>query len=736
MLQRILRIAGGHRAASARHTHTDIDAADLVWALGSLCALNRVPFDPELLLKQFPPPYTTDTLIHAARALGFRIKLMGCAAGELASLNFPCLAALRRPASEPEPEEPPPAAEATTLAFVSEASAEGVALFEAGTNTPRTLPLAEFAARFAGFVFLVARQPQALKDPDGAGEGARFGFRWFVPELLRHRRVWREVVAASLVIQLLALGTPLFTQTIVDKVVVHRTESTLVVIAIGLAVFMVFSALLTWVRQYLVLHTGNRVDAVLAAAVFDHLFKLPPRYFEHRPTGVIAARLHGVETIREFVASAAVTLILDLPFLLIFVAVMFWYSVSLTLIALGVLAVIVTMSLALAPLFQARLNEQFLLGARNQAFLTEYVAGLETVKSLQMEPQLKSRYGDYLAEYMRAGFRMRSIANTYNVAAGGLEQLMSLLILVVGAYTVMSSTSFTIGMLVAFQMFGARLSQPMLRLVGLWQQFQQASLSVKRLGDIMNAPTEPYSVVPARLREGRGRIEIDNLSFRYSEKLPYLYQGFGLTVNPGKVVAIMGPSGSGKSTLAKLLQGFYLPSEGSIRLDGADIGHLSANELRHYFGVVPQETVLFSGTLYDNLLMANPHASFEQIVHACRMADIHDVVEKLPQGYQTEIGERGAGLSGGQKQRLAIARALLKRPKILVFDEATSSLDSHTAEHFAATINQLKGKVTMLFITHALPKSLQVDEVVRIGGERLSVVAGDKAARDEPREET
>ena len=736
MLQRILRIAGGHRAAPARHTHTDIGAADLVWALGSLCALNRVPFDPELLLKQFPPPYTTDTLIHAARALGFRIKLMGCAAGELASLNFPCLAALRRPASEPEPEEPPPAAEATTLAFVSEASAEGVALFEAGTNTPRTLPLAEFAARFAGFVFLVARQPQALKDPDGAGEGARFGFRWFVPELLRHRRVWQEVIAASLVIQLLALGTPLFTQTIVDKVVVHRTEGTLVVIAIGLAVFMVFSAILTWVRQYLVLHTGNRVDAVLAAAVFDHLFKLPPRYFEHRPTGVIAARLHGVETIREFVASAAVTLILDLPFLLIFVAVMFWYSVSLTLIALGMLAVIVTMSLALAPLFQARLNEQFLLGARNQAFLTEYVAGLETVKSLQMEPQLKSRYGDYLAEYMRAGFRMRSIANTYNVAAGGLEQLMSLLILVVGAYTVMSSTSFTIGMLVAFQMFGARLSQPMLRLVGLWQQFQQASLSVKRLGDIMNAPTEPYSVVPARLREGRGKIEIDNLSFRYSEKLPYLYQGFGLIVNPGKVVAIMGPSGSGKSTLAKLLQGFYPPSEGSIRLDGADIGHLSANELRHYFGVVPQETVLFSGTLYDNLLMANPHASFEQIVHACRMADIHDVVEKLPQGYQTEIGERGAGLSGGQKQRLAIARALLKRPKILVFDEATSSLDSHTAEHFAATINQLKGKVTMLFITHALPKSLQVDEVVRIGGERLSVVAGDKAARDEPREET
>jgi ATP-binding cassette, subfamily B, bacterial HlyB/CyaB len=521
---------------------------------------------------------------------------------------------------------------------------------------------------------------------------------------------------------LASLVTPLFTQVIIDKVVVHRTESTLIVIGIGLAVFMVFSSLLSWVRQYLVLHTGNRVDAVLGASVFDHLFKLPPRYFEHRPTGVIAARLHGVETIREFVASAAVTLILDLPFLFIFVGIMFYYSVSLTVLALGLIGTIVILSLIVAPIFRARLNEQFLLGARNQAFVTEYVAGLETVKSLQMEPQLNSRYSDYLADYLRSGFRMKQIANTYNVVANGIEQLMTMLILVVGAYTVMHSTEFSIGMLVAFQMFASRVSQPMLRLVGLWQQFQQANLSVQRLGDIMNAPTEPYSVLPSRLREGKGKIEIDDLSFRYAENLPFLYQGFRLTVEPGHVVAIMGPSGSGKSTLAKLLLGFYVPTGGTIKLDGNDIRYLSANELRHTFGVVPQETTLFSGTLYDNLLMANPHASFEQIVHACRMAEIHETIDQLPQGYQTEIGERGVGLSGGQKQRIAIARALLKQPKILIFDEATSSLDAQTAEHFAGTINQLKGKVTMLFITHALPKALMVDEVVRIGVGSATVV--------------
>lgn len=704
-----------------------------VWALGSFCSLNRIPFDPELLLQRFPPPYTLETLIQAARALGFSIRNKACSPEEISQHPLPCLAVIHAPvdsadisvaeedAGESKPADNPPA---ITLALISEADAEQIKYFMAGSNTPQVSSTAEFASQFAGTIFLLKPNSKAIKDPDADKEAA-FGFRWFVPELLKHKPIWRDVLLASLIIQLVALATPLFTQVIIDKVVVHRTESTLIVIAIGLAVFMIFSALLTWVRQYLVLHTGNRVDAVLGSAVFEHLFALPTRYFEHRPTGVISARLHGVESIREFVASAAVTLILDLPFLLIFVAIMFYYSVMLTLIALSILGVIIGMSLMMAPLFQARMSEQFLLGARNQAFVTEYVSGLETVKSLQMEPQLKSRYGDYLADYLHAGFRMKQIGNTYNVAANTLEQMMTLLILVVGAYIVMNGTDFTIGMLVAFQMFSGKLSQPMLRLVGLWQQFQQASMSVKRLGDIMNAPTEPYSLIPNRVGGNQGKIEVEGLSFRYSEDLPYLYRDFGLEVNPGETVVIMGPSGSGKSTLAKLLLGFYAPADGQIKIDGTDIRHFSANELRSYFGVVPQETVLFSGTIYENLLMANPHATFDHVVQACRMAEIHDTIEKLPQGYQTEIGERGVGLSGGQKQRLAIARALLKRPKILIFDESTSNLDPHTAEHFARTINQLKGKVTMLFITHALPKSLQVDKTVRIG-EKLTVVEGDK----------
>ena len=700
---------------------------DFVWALQTVCAVHKKPFDTALLLQQFPPPYDEAALVRAAQALGFKCQLRHVPLEQLAQLPLPLLVELKsKPTSSNQTDAPItdvlPAS--PCLALLVAISHDQVVWLPANTQTPVTQALSEFTATLTGRVYLLYPLGEALRDPDAAQGASTFGFGWFVPELLKHRKVWHEVLGASLVIQLLALGLPLFTQAIIDKVVVNRTDSTLIALGIGMTVFMLFTALLTWVRQYAILHTGNRVDAVLGSSVFQHLFSLPPRYFQNRPTGVIAARLHGVETIREFIASAAVTLILDLPFLLICMGVMFYYSVTLTLIVLGILSVIALLSFLIAPVFQTRLNEQFLLGARKQAFVTEYIGGLETVKSLQFEPQLQARYDNYLATYLQSGFKTKQIANTYNVTANTLEQMMTLLVLVVGAWTVMhpdsvaiasgTGTVFTIGMLVAFQMFAGKLSQPMLRMVGLWQQFQQARLAVDRLGDLMNAPAEPYRLAPSRKTEGKGAIEFIAVGFRYSPDLPLLYQNVNLTITPGQTVAIMGPSGTGKSTLTKLLQGFYRPTEGRILVDGIDIMHLSANELRANFGVVPQETVLFSGTVYDNLLMANPLASFEQVVQACQMAEIHDAIQTLPQGYQTEIGERGAGLSGGQKQRLAIARALLKRPKVLIFDEATSALDAQTANAFATTINALRGKVSMLFVTHALPKTLVVDAVYLI----------------------
>ena len=715
----------------------DLSRDDFIWTLGTLCALHRIPFDPGLFLGQFPPPYSVEKLLAALAALGFRAGESSAKSLDPRLTPFPCIA-FRRAGGGGAP----------ALAPAILAGGEGgrLAVFESSRQGPETLEPAKFDEIFEPLVLMLRRDAAPADDPDEARAKPRaFGFKWFVPELLRHKRIWREVLLASLAIQLVGLATPLFTQVVIDKVVVHHTESTLWVVGLGLAMFMAFGAVMSWMRQYLVLHTGNRVDAVLGQAVFRHLFRLPLPYFENRQTGVLVARLNAVEQIREFVSGAAVSLLLDCPFLVVFLAVMFWYSWKLTLIALAVLLVIVVLSFAVTPLFRAKLNRQFMVGARNTAFVTEYISGMATVKSLQMEPVLEERYGEQLAQYLAAGFETRQLANTYNVIANALEQVMTLGILVVGALLVIDSAAlasigavtFTIGMLVAFQMFASRLSQPMLRLVGLWQQFQQAEIAVRRLGDVMDIPAEPHALIPQRAGGPdvkAGRIEFQSVSFRYSDKYPWLYRNLNLAIKPGQLTVLVGPSGCGKSTLAKLLLGFYPPSDGRILMEGQDTRSMSANELRAAFGVVPQETTLFSGSVYDNLQLANPQADFAQIAAACRMAEIHEVIEALPQGYQTALGEHGVGLSGGQRQRIAIARALLKNPRVLIFDEATSNLDNPTAESFAQTVNQLKGKVTLLFIAHQLPRGLQVDEVIQFGAHaaaqpptQMSVIEEDKS---------
>ena len=681
---------------------TGLGTDDFLWLIGSLCRINRVPFAAELVQQRFPPPHSLGQFIEALGALGFKAGEHAPAKGGLADVRFPCVGLLKGDPARP--------------VLLMKGDGERLLYFVAGSQKPEVLPLAEFGARFEPTLILLRHEAAAPADPDAGEAGAeRFGFRWFAAELLKHKRIWRDVLLASLCIQLIGLTTPLFTQVIIDKVVVHQTDSTLIAIAVGLAMFMLFNAGMGWLRQYMILHTGNRVDAVLGSQVFRQILRLYLPFFERRPTGVLIARVHAVETIRQFMAGASASLALDMPFLLVFVAVMFAYSWQLTLIALGFLGAIAAISFLVAPLLRARLNKQFLFGARNQAFLTEYVSGIETVKSLQMEPRLEARYDELLADYLDSGFATRTLSNTYNTAANALEQAMTLALLCVGALLVMRNDGFTIGMLVAFQMFAARMSQPMLRLASLWQEFQQANIAVKRLGDIMNAPAEPYALVPSRAADGKGEVQVSGLGFRYSTEHPYLYRNLNLTLKPGKLTVLTGSSGSGKSTLAKILMGFYPPEDGQVLIDGRDIRYFPANELRQNFGVVPQETVLFSGTIYENLVAGQPSAAFEDVVKACKIAEIHDFIEKLPKGYQTELGEHGVGLSGGQKQRLAIARAALKRPRILIFDEATSNLDAATAEHFAQTVNQLKGRVTILFIAHQYAKGLLVDEVIRLG---------------------
>jgi subfamily B ATP-binding cassette protein HlyB/CyaB len=691
---------------------SSIERDHFVWALGAMCRMHKVPFDADQAMRQFLPPYRFDHLSEAARSLGFEAKLTRLSGSRLQATQTPCIVALKPGPDGANGGKRPDCAD---VGMVVRAGADELDLLHAPGGAEGRLTRDAFVECFSGDALQFRPAPGPVARADDA-ESGKFGFAWFVPELLKHRALWRDVLLASLAIQVIALVTPLLTQVVIDRVVAHQTVNTLVAIAMALALLVAFTATMSWARQYLILHTGNRIDAALANRVFEHLLALPARYFETRPTGTLTARLHGIETIREFLTGAAVTVVLDLPFLLVFLAAMLYYSVELTLVVVALLAVMVALSLAIAPLIRRSLDRQFMLGARNQAFLTEFVAGIETVKSLQMEPQLRRRYSEYLSGLLTAGFRTRQLHNGYNVAVQSLEQVVALAVLCLGALEVMRNEGFTVGMLVAFQMFSSRLAQPLSRFAGLWQEFQQAGIAVKRLGDLMDAPGEPVSAVPQHAPSAETHIELDNVWFRHSERSAELFRGLSYEILDGQCVAITGASGSGKSTLARLLQGLYAPTEGRIRINGHDIRSLPVNELRSLLGVVPQDTVLFSGTVYENLLLGNPHAGFEEVVHACRLAEIHETIEALPEGYQTWLGEHGTGLSGGQKQRIAVARALLKRPRVLLFDEATSQLDAPTADALFATINRLRRRLTIIVVAHEAPRSLQLDGCIALGG--------------------
>jgi subfamily B ATP-binding cassette protein HlyB/CyaB len=683
--------------------------ADTFWAIGSLCNLQRLPFDAGLLARSHPPPHTAATLVDALRTLGCEADLIAGSAARLEALALPAVVLV---ATAPVGED----VACTPLArpaLVVRVDGDRVLHFAAGANTPSVTGRGEFLSCYLG-VALKVRAPDTSAGDDAERPLRPFGFRWFVPELLRHRRVWREVLAASLAIQLLALVLPLLSQVIIDKVIVHRATSTLAVVACALALIVAFSTALSWIRQYLVLHTGNRVDAVLGVTVFRHLVALPLRYFESRPTGVLTARLAGIETIREFVCGAAITLALDVPFLVVFVAVMFFYSVPLTLLTLAAVSVLAIASAVAAPLLQRRYDAQFLAGARTQAFVTEHLAAMETVKALQLEPQLADRYRERFGHYLAASFRTRQAGNTYQSIVGAIEQALSAAVLCAGAWLAMTSSDFTIGMLVAFQMFSARVAQPLLRLAGLWQQFQQAAIAVRRLRDVMDMQPERSALLPGRAVRGPGRLEFADLSFRYGPERPWLLQRFSATVDPGECVVVTGPSGCGKSTLLKLLLAFALPVEGSVRIDGRDTRAHAVNELRGRFGVVPQETTLFAGTVLANVQLGDPLAGFADVVKACRLAGIHEAIEALPEGYRTPIGERGVGLSGGQRQRLALARALLRRPQILLLDEPFSQLDAEAAERIAGAITRLRGALTIVIVTHHLPDALAFDRRIAL----------------------
>lgn len=542
---------------------------------------------------------------------------------------------------------------------------------------------------------------------------ARFGFQWFYTEILKYRQVILEVMLGSFIVQLFGLVTPLFTQVILDKVVVHRTLTTLDVLAVAFLFVICFEFLLNLTRNYIFIHTANKIDAKLGAKLFRHLFALPFVYFESRKVGNIAARVRELDNIREFITNKSVSLVIDLVFSLVFVAMMFLYSVQLTLIVLAFIAVVAAIYLVVTPELRKRLQSKFVMASESNSYLVESVTGIQTVKSLAIEGSMQRRWEDTLANYLHSSFKLSSLGTIAGAISNTLQRLMTIAILYLGVRLVIEN-KLTIGQLIAFQMFAGQFTNPVLRLVNLWNEFQQTLLGVDRIGDILNHPVELQSDKAVTLPSLRGSIRFDSVKFQYAPAAPMVVDNMSFTVEPGTSIGLVGRSGSGKSTLAKLIQRMYLPIEGAIYVDDVDVRHMNPWWLRNNIGVVLQENYLFSGSIRENVSLSRPDASIEMIIEACKIAGAHEFISQLPEGYDTFVGERGSTLSGGQKQRIAIARALITNPRILIFDEATSALDYESERIIHDNLAKIKAGRTMLIIAHRLSTVRDCNRIIAL----------------------
>jgi subfamily B ATP-binding cassette protein HlyB/CyaB len=518
------------------------------------------------------------------------------------------------------------------------------------------------------------------------------------------------VVLISLVLQIIGLATPMFFQVMMDKVLVNHAMKTLNVIAVGLVCAYLFEAVLTAIRTYVFASTSSKIDVELGARLFRHLLNLPVAYFQARRVGDSVARVRELENIRSFLTGNAITLLMDLAFSFVFLAVMLWYSVWLTLIVVASIPVYVLLSLVFTPIIRARLDEKFTRGAENQSFLVETIGAIDTVKTMAVEPRWTHKWDQQLASYVAAG---QSVTNVGLLASGGVtlvSKLVTAAIMWLGA-TLVIDGKMTVGELVAFNMLAGQVSSPILRLAQLWNDFQQVGISMSRLGDILNARTE---VVGQKTRIPRiaGAVEFDQVSFRYRPDAPDVIRAVNLKIAPGEVIGIVGRSGSGKSTLTRLVQRLFVPDRGRVLIDGQDIAIVDTASLRHQIGVVLQENILFNRSIRDNIALTNPALPIEAVIEAARLAGAHEFICELPEGYDTQVGEHGATLSGGQRQRIAIARALIGNPRILIFDEATSALDYESERIIQDNMRRICAGRTVLIIAHRLSAVRDANRII------------------------
>ncbi|WP_342722671.1 type I secretion system permease/ATPase [Bradyrhizobium sp. B097] len=578
---------------------------------------------------------------------------------------------------------------------------------------PQALKRADFEASWNGSVVLMTRRASL------ADLARRFDITWFLQAMHKYRRLLTEVLVASFFLQLFALVTPLFFQVVTDKVLTHRGFTTLDVLVVGLITVSIFETVLGALRTYVFSHTTNRIDVELGARLFRHLIALPIGYFEARRAGDSVARVRELENIRNFLTSSALTLVIDLAFTFVFLAVMFYYSPLLAWIVVGSFPFYVALSAGVTPIFRQRLERKFDRGAENQAFLVESVSGIQTLKAMAIEPQMQRRWEEQLAGYVGSSFDVLSLGNWTSQCVQFISKIVTALTLYFGAHLVIEG-QLTVGELIAFNMLAGRVAQPVLRLAQLWQDFHQARVSIARLGDILNTTPEPtFDAARAALPPIQGHVTFEHIDFRYRIDAPLALHDVSLKVSAGQVIGIVGPSGSGKSTLTKLLQRLYVPEAGRVLIDGIDLTVADVAWLRRQVGSVLQENVLFNRSIRDNIALADPGMPMERIIAAAELAGAHEFILGLPDGYNTVVGERGASLSGGQRQRIAIARALVTNPRILILDEATSALDYESESIIQRNMRRIAAGRTVFIIAHRLSAVRQADRIITIEGGRL-----------------
>lgn len=546
------------------------------------------------------------------------------------------------------------------------------------------------------------------------GKNRKFDVSWFIPAIVKYRKLFGEVILSSFFLQLFALVSPLLFQVVIDKVLVNRGLSSLDVLMIALICIGIFETMLGGLRTYTFSHTTTRVDVELGASLFKHLIRLPLSYFGVRRVGDTVARVHELENIRNFLTGSTLTLIIDFFFTIVFFTVMFFYSKVLTLLVLLSIPFYVVLSLFFTPILRSRIDERFRRGAENQCFLVEAVSGVETVKSLAVEPQMQRRWEQQLAAYVSSSFRAQHINNVAGQLVQLIQKITMALTLWIGASLVMKG-ELSVGQLIAFNMLSGRVTQPILRLSQLWQNFQQAKISIEKLSDILNNPAENTETISkGSMPAIKGDVEFKDITFRYIPNGSEILKKMNFKVSAGQKIGFVGPSGSGKSTVTKLIQRLYVPESGKVLIDGIDISTVDTAWLRRQIGVVLQENYLFNKSVRENIALTNPSISMDKIIVAAKLAGAHEFITELADGYDTIIEERGSSLSGGQRQRIAIARALVNNPRILIFDEATSALDYESERIIQQNMASICQGRTVFMIAHRLSTVRECDQIITI----------------------